>query len=160
MPQRECHRQHHVSRRREELAGRHRRSLIHARLESAHTVSESHVGSRDVQRPLVPTVPRLHGFDRACDFLSVRADVLHHRGADCAGDAGQTFHALQPELDGERDEIIPIAAGFGVDVHDSLAVLDRRGLVGHGDLPAGVAHDDAIERPISDQQIGSAANHA
>ena len=73
---------------------------------------------------------------------------------------GQTFHALQPELDGERDEIIPIAAGFGVDVHDSLAVLDRRGLVGHGDLPAGVAHDDAIERPISDQQIGSAANHA
>ena len=70
------------------------------------------------------------------------------------------MHALQAEVDAVVDEIIPIAAGFGVDVHDSLAVLDRRGLVGHGDLPAGVAHDDAIERPISDQQIGSAANHA
>ena len=98
VPQRERDRQHHVSRRREKFRGRSRRSAVHAGFQRAHAVAE---GELIVAQRLYRTflaVPNLDAVDAGGDLLTVRADVLHDRRADGAGNAGQAFNAFQSGL--------------------------------------------------------------
>src|SRR4051812_27954619 len=45
-----------------------------------------------------------------CDFLSVRADVLHWCAADGAGDPAETFDASAIARDRVRNELVPVFA--------------------------------------------------
>ena len=160
VPQGERDGQHHIARRREEPVGRRGGSRIHARLQRGGTIAELQVVRGQVARRLRLAIPHLHRFDRCGDLLTVRADVLHDGRAHRAGDAGQAFDALQTEFDGEGDEIIPVRASLRVHVHGAVVALDGRRLVGHGDAATRVTHDDAWERLIGDEHVGTATDDA
>ena len=105
-------------------------------------------------------IPHLHAFDAGSDLLAVRADILHHRRADGAGNAGKTFDALQAEADAMVDEIIPIATRFGVDAHDTPIILRRRRSIQHIDGASRVPDHHSVEWSVVHEHIGSAADHA
>ena len=106
---------HHVTWRREESAGRPAGAGVHAGLQCGVSIAESKIGGCEVARCFGVSIPDFHRFDRSGDFLPVGTDVLHHGSADCAGNAGQSLDALEPELYGEGHEIIPIGTGLGID---------------------------------------------
>ena len=160
VPQRERDGQHHVSRRREKFRGRSRRSAVHAGFQRAHAVAE---GELIVAQRLYRTflaIPNLDAVDAGGDLLTVRADVLHDRRADGAGNAGQAFDAFQSKSDAVIDEIIPVAAGFGVHVDDTPIILDRSRLIQHADGTSRIADHHAFERHVGYEHVGSAADHA
>ena len=109
---------------------------------------------------LVFAVPDFHAFDAGCDLLAVCANILHHRRADGARNAGKSFHAFQAKPDAVVDEIIPIASGFGVDVHDFFVVFGRRCLIKHTYGVSRITDHDAIERRVGHEHVGSASDHA
>ena len=158
--QRESNGQHHVARCREEVGRRRCRSAVHARFERAHAIAEMKFLIGELLGLLVFAIPDLHAFDAGCDFLAVCADILHDRRADSAWNAGESFHALQAEVDAVVDEIIPIATRFGVDMHDCFAVFDGSRLIKHAYGVSRVTHHDTIERRVGHEHIGSAADHA
>ena len=104
------------------------------------------------------SIPDFHRFDRSGDFLPVGTDVLHHGSADCAGNAGQSLDALEPELYGEGHEIIPIGTGLGIDMHGAILALYRCSLVRHSDEASGVSNHHAVKRLIGNKQVGAATD--
>ena len=158
--QRESNGQHHVARCREEVGCRCGRSTIHAGFERTHTIAEMQFLIGKLFGLLVFAVPDFYAFDAGCDLLAVCADILHHRRADGTRNAGKSFHAFQTKPDAVVDEIIPIAAGFGVDMHDFFVVFGRRCLIKHTYGVSRITDHDAIERRVGHEHVGSASDHA
>ena len=158
--QREGYGQYHVARCREEVGRRRCRSAVHAGFERTHTVPEMQFLIGELFDLLVFAVPDFHAFDAGCDLLAVCADILHHRRADGAWNSGKSFHAFQAKSDAVVNEIIPIAAGFGVDMHDFFVVFGRRCLIKHTYGASRITDHDAIERRVGHEHVGSASDHA
>ena len=150
--------EHHVTWRREESVGRLAGTGVHAGLQCGVSIAESKIGWREVARGFGVSIPDFHRFDRSGDFLPVGANVLHHGSADCAGNAGQSLDALEPELYGEGHEIIPIGTGLGIDMHGAILALYRCSLVRHSDEASGVSNHHAVERLIGNKQVGAATD--
>ena len=146
---------HHISGGREEFIGRRSRGRPHT-----HAVAEAQIFGGEVAGAFLLAVPDLHAAHAGTDLLAIGSDILHHRCANGSGDSGQSLHAFQTEFDAEIHEIVPVAAGFGIDVYDSLAVLHRSGLVEHVDAAACVANDHTVERRVGHQHVGAAADYA
>ena len=111
------------------------------------------VTSGSVRTLAATAVPDADGRDALRHLLAVRADVLHRRRARRAGDAGQRLDPGQLLLDRVPDDVVPGRAR-----RDGQRRTGARGRVGHLDAAAHVAHDDAVEARVGDQQVRAAAD--
>ena len=123
--------------------------LQHGCAEAQAQVGRGH--RRDLAGVLVD---QLHLGERLDDLLSVRADVLHGRGADGAGDAGHRLDPGQPLRHRVLDERVPVVARLHPQPHEA-------GPGGRHPLDALRQHADdrSVERLVADEEVGAATQH-
>ena len=95
-------------------------------------VTEFEFVGRHAARGLFALVEELDRHERGVELLAVGADVLHGRGADRAGNAGERLDARVAVLDGPRHEVVPGLAGL----HAQANARQRSGAIGSTSMPA------------------------
>src|SRR5579862_6229870 len=125
-----------------------------SRVEDAGAVGESAGFGAEFADLGVVKVEDFDGLDRVGDFLPIRADVLHRRAANAAGNAAQAFDAGASGSDCLGDNPVPGFAGAGIEQDFSFVLAGAL-----FDADDGYFQDDSRPSGVGDDEIAAATEN-